>query len=272
MLRPAGPARRISGDGRLHQVFDGNACSFGSASAQEAVADHPNMEWPARFRELLLQKTIETQEAERRRIAKDIHDESEQLLGNAIFRLDMCMMQKPEAGEPMKKDLTKIRAILIETVQGLQNLAHSLRPSLLDDLGLDASLAWFFRTAGFKEHLNVHSRITGQKGRLPSSVETAVFRIVQEACNNVLKHAHARKLRVGIRIGVRRVVVIIRDDGVGFDTRALPHSLLDGDGSIHMGLSGMRERVELLDGKFSLHSRPQKGTRIGVVIPLSSSN
>lgn len=239
-----------------------------SISDDARKADCLEPEWPSSFRTLLLKKTIDAQEAERRRIARDIHDESEQLLGNAIFRLDMCMMQQPEIGEPIKKDLDKIRHILIETVEGLQNLAHSLRPSLLDDLGLEASLAWFFRTSGLQERMSVQSRITGKKGRLPAAVETTVFRIVQEAGNNVLKHAKAKNLRVSIRISESRVLVVVSDDGIGMDTRALSPIARPGDRKVHMGLGGMKERVELLGGKFRLRSCLHEGTRIVVVIPL----
>ena len=220
------------------------------------------------FEELLVKKVIEAQEVERRRIACDIHDETEQLLGGAIFRLDMCLMQWPEIADGAKRDLNKIRAILITTVQGLQDLSHGLRPSLLDDLGLEACLTWLFRTTGLKDRLNVRWSVTGLKGRLPGMLETALFRIIQEACNNVLKHSRAKNLHVGVRVNHRRAIAVISDDGIGFDAKAMasPRSWVEAS-SIRMGLGGMKERAELVGGRLVIRSRPRKGTRVAAVIP-----
>lgn len=233
-------------------------------------AGQPDGRWPASFQSLLVRKMIEVQESERRRIAREIHDGTEQLLGNAIFHLDMCVMQYPGMAKGAAKQLEKVRTILIQTVEDLQNVSHSLRPSLLDDLGLEASLSWLFDASGVKDRLNLRWRVSGVDGRLPSGVETALFRIVQEASSNALKHARAKNLRVGVRVNERRAIAIISDDGVGFDAEAWPCRHGTGDGSIHMGLSGMKERVELLGGRLILSSYPRKGTRVVAVIPLSS--
>lgn len=220
---------------------------------------------------LLVKKVIEAQEAERRRIARDIHDETQQLLGNAIFRLDLCLQQRPDAPQPLRKDLLRIREILTDSVRGLQDLSQSLRPSLLDDLGLRASLAWFFRTYGVKDRVNLRWNITGLVGRLASEVEMALFRIVQEACNNVLKHARAKNLRIGIRVNHTHAIVVVSDDGVGFDVEGVKARRGAEGHSIPIGLAGMRERAELLGGKLFLQSRPGMGTRVAAVIPLRAS-
>lgn len=225
-------------------------------------------ELSASFRDLLMRQVIQAQEAERRRIAQDIHDETEQLLGNAIFRLDMCMMQTHDLPDSAKSDLEKVRVILIESVHGLQNISQSLRPSLLDELGLEASLAWLFRTTGLKERLNLRWKVTGSIRRISSEVEVALFRIVQEACNNVLKHAQAKNLNVVVKIDRDRAVLAVTDDGVGFDANTASSQSQAGRDSIPMGLSGMKERAELVKGRFRLRSVPQKGTRITVMIPL----
>lgn len=253
----------------LFSPAEGDHAAPRTETGKGQEADHSASRWPTAFQKLLVRKVIEAQEAERRWIALELHDETEQLLGSAIFRLDMCVQQCPEAAEAVKKELQKIRDILAETVNGLQSLAHGLRPSLLDDLGLEACLAWFFRTSGLKDRLHLRWRITGLKGRLPSAVDTALFRIIQEACNNARKHAQAKNLHICVRVGHSRVVAVIRDDGVGFDARALGSRRCIEEDLIPMGLTGMKERAEMLGGKLFLHSYPQEGTRVVVVIPLS---
>lgn len=240
------------------------------AASDGRRAEHSGAAWPSSFQKLAMRKVVEAQEAERRRIARDIHDETEQLLGSAILRLDMCLTQGPDLADVVREELGKVREVLIETVQGLQELSHSLRPSLLDDLGLEASLAWLFRTRGLKESINLRWGVSGLACRLPEAVETALFRIIQEACTNVVKHAGARNLHVGLRVNHRQAIALIRDDGAGFDANARLSWLNSGDGIIAMGLGGMKERAELMGGSFILRSSPGKGTRVVAVIPLSS--
>ena len=217
---------------------------------------------------MIKRKVVEAQEAERRRIARDIHDEAGQLLGSALFRLDMCLAQLPEAARAVEAELLKVKKTLLESVRSLQHLSHSLRPSLLDDLGLVPTLNWYFRTSGLKDSLKVHWQVAGLEGRLRAEVETALFRIIQEACNNVLKHAQARNLSLDIRVNHSRVTAVIGDDGVGFDPQTMSSPDWSKRGSVPMGLAGMKERAELVNGKLAVRSGPGRGTRVIAVIPI----
>ena len=215
----------------------------------------------AEMRNLSL-RLVKVQEEELRHVGRELHDEIGQLLTGLGLTLEMGLQSR---GIPMTPELLKAKS-LADTITALvRELSRKLRPSMLDDLGLLPTLPWLFER--FSSHTNVQvvfeHMITDSK-RFSHEVETAVYRIVQEALTNVARHAKTTKATV--RLWARESVlgVQIEDAGVGFDVQAV---LSAGNGN---GLHGIRERVVLLGGRFTVDARPDAGTRVTAEFPLRS--
>ncbi len=209
----------------------------------------------------LLEKLITAHEDERRRIARELHDEAGQALTALILNLEMA----EQSSRPVEQQsLARLRGIAEHTLAELRRMISALRPTILDDLGLGAAIRWYVKEMVEPQGLRVSVNLSGLDVRLPYHVETAVFRIVQEAFTNILKHAHAREARVEAHLRDGQVRVTIADDGRGFEVASVP-SPREGRG---MGLLGMRERAELLGGSVQVSSRPGTGTIIEAVIPM----
>lgn len=196
--------------------------------------------------ERLSLKLLHAREEERRRIARRIHDEMGQTLAAARWSL--------AAGKREEAD-----ALLAELADGLRQLARELRPPLLDELGLGAAVERLLED--FSSSTGIEAIHELPRGRFPPEVEIAVFRVVQEALENVRRHARARRVTVEITRCGDRLVGRIEDDGVGLDQRRINEGL---------GLPGMREWISTVGGKFSVTSFPGKGTRIEFEVPLPS--
>jgi len=209
----------------------------------------------------LLEKVISAQEDERRRIARELHDEAGQALTALILNLEVAE-QTAEHADAQR--LRRLRGIAEDTLAELRRLIYDLRPTILDDLGLAAAVRWYVKETIEPQGLAVSMAITGSDERLPHHVETAVFRIVQEALTNILKHAQARRAEIELQVGPAAVRVKIMDDGRGFD---LSEVTTRRDGG--MGVMGMRERAELLGGRLQMTSGPD-GTRVEAVIPVGA--
>lgn len=211
----------------------------------------------------LLEKLITAQEDERRRIARELHDEAGQALTALILNLEMAE-QSRQAVDPQR--LARLRGIAEDTLAELRRMIYDLRPTILDDLGLAAAVRWYVKENIEPQGLHVTMTITRADDRLPHHIETAVFRIVQEALTNIVKHAQAHRAAIDIAVTPQDVRVLITDDGRGFDASAVTTRREGG-----MGLLGMRERAELLGGRLRLASREGDGTRVEVVIPVGGS-
>ncbi len=209
----------------------------------------------------LLQKLITAHEDERRRIARELHDEAGQALTALILNLEVA---ERSAAPPEQQRLSRLRAIAEDTLRELRKMIYDLRPTILDDLGLAAAIRWYVKEHVEPQGLQVDLALTGLDERMPHHIETAVFRIVQEALTNILKHADARRAWVAVTLSDGQVRLSVADDGRGFDPQAVPRA---GDGR-GLGLMGMQERTELLGGTWKITSRPQAGTRIEAVIPV----
>lgn len=207
----------------------------------------------------LLRKVITAQEEERKRIARELHDETSQALAALVLALETASLAK------LPERVHNLKALAVKTLDGLHRIIFDLRPALLDDLGLQSAIRWYteghLEPLGFKIHFNV----TGQERRLPSEMETTLFRVVQEAITNVAKHSEGENVTINLQFGPRMVAVTIEDDGKGFDLEKVVGSSAIGLG---LGVLGMKERVTLLDGTFRIESRPGEGTRVYVEIPL----
>ena len=200
-----------------------------------------------------LRRVVAAQELERRRLARELHDETGQALTSILLGLKQL-----EGAE--QESVARLRELVVATLQNVRRLAVELRPKVLDDFGLVPALERL--TSGFAEHTGIAVDLEAGAitDRLPPEVETAIYRIVQEALTNVVKHAHARRVSVLVTRADGRIKTVIEDDGKGFDPREAT-----GDG---VGLIGMRERIELLDGTLAVESSETSGTTVAVEVPV----
>ena len=220
----------------------------------------------------LLGKIISAQEGERKRIARELHDEAGQALSTVIMNLGMIEETPVLNTEAVRERVRQVRAITIQALGEIRKLILDLRPTLLDDLGLIPALHWYARNHSQRSGIETHLEVAGfdnHSNQLPFRVETTLFRIVQEALTNVAKHAEAKKITLCVTRKDDAVSVEIHDDGKGFPTNG---SLKSMDMTHHLGLLGIQERVALLDGTFSVESQPAKGTSLFVQIPLPADD
>jgi signal transduction histidine kinase/DNA-binding response OmpR family regulator len=213
----------------------------------------------------LSRRHVEAQEAERAHIARELHDETGQALSAMLLSLSLFERQVdcPEAVIARAAELEKM---VDEMLGNLHRLAMNLRPASLDLLGLVPAMAQYIETFGQQHGITTHfETLVGIDGeRLPAPVETALYRIVQEALTNVIRHAQATRVDVLLERRGDRIVTIVEDDGVGFDIeKAMQNSRL--------GLFGMRERAEMLDGVLTIESAIGMGTTVFVEIPYDQS-
>lgn len=214
----------------------------------------------------LLRRTIAAQEDERKRIARELHDETSQLLTSLLFTLE-------EAGEAcntaeMPVILERMHYLIFSALDGVQKIILDLRPTLLDQFGLVAALRSFVKTRFTERELQVEFVERGEPARLPSAVETAVFRTVQEALNNAARHSGARHLRLSLEFCADAVAVCVQDDGIGFDPNQVATS---SDPRCGLGLVSMQERIDAVGGTFILSTAPGKGTRVCIRVPLKEN-
>lgn len=217
--------------------------------------------------EELLKKLISTQEDERKRIARELHDDTLQELSAVLMRIDLCRLHP---GEITLEKIDTIRGIVVNAWDGVLGIVQNLRPTLLDDLGLAAAIKSLLDLHLAENNINYFINSDGVADkRFRPEVEITLFRIVQEAVMNIARHARAQNVFVLFKIEDNIVTVDIEDDGEGFDLSLLftPGSR-DAKDRRGLGLLGMRERVLLIGGKIDLCSKPGLGTRVGIRIPL----
>lgn len=208
----------------------------------------------------LSRRLVEVQESERRHIARELHDEAGQALVSLRYGLRLLEREIAEGGSVTGRVADLVRTT-DSVIDGLHRLAADLRPPSLDHLGLEAALRQYSRSAGTKFGLAVRFKARGFAGkRLPAAVETALYRVVQEAMTNVVRHARATRVDVLAEHRGDRVMVMIEDDGVGFEPDRAEHGA-------HFGLLGMRERAETLGGTLTMESAPGAGATIVVEVP-----
>ncbi|MDU4961713.1 MAG: sensor histidine kinase [Sporomusaceae bacterium] len=202
-------------------------------------------------------KIIQAQEEERRRVARDIHDGPAQALANVIFRAEVCE-RLMEANLPQAKaELGDLRQQVRDVLKDTRNLIFGLRPMTLDDLGLTPTVKRLLDSLRERRGVRSEVHVSGQEQRLDPAVEIGLFRIIQEALNNIEKHANASLIRVRMDFRPQAVSLFIEDDGDGFDTTAAT-------GKEQFGLTGMRERISLIGGELKIMSFPGKGTKVYV--------
>jgi len=202
------------------------------------------------------QRLNEALENEAKRIAHALHDEAGQLLASVHFAIAAMADELPPQS---RARLQEVKALLNRIETELRNLSHELRPIVLDRLGLLPALQFLAESVTRRAGIPITVR-GGEPGRLPPVVEITLYRIVQEALNNVLKHARASSASIELEIGPERVSCTIRDNGVGFAAERIQHS----DG---LGLVGIRERLNALGGSLHFASRPKRGTELRAEVP-----
>jgi two-component system NarL family sensor kinase len=213
----------------------------------------------------LPQKIIKAQEAERSRIAQELHDGINQMIASVKMRLRKVETSLPEMKPAAREILGRCDRLLVKVLEENRRIAHNLRPTDLDNLGLSAACASFCNEVQSRANLQVQCRITLPPKRLPEATELHLFRIVQEAINNIEKHAQAKSVKLKISCENDSVILKIQDDGCGFDEKNSKNRKR-GHG---LGLSNMRERALSLGGSYDLRSTPNKGTTILVQVPLA---
>jgi signal transduction histidine kinase len=204
-----------------------------------------------------LRRVVEAQELERRRLARELHDQTGQELTSIL--LGLKAVEDADGSDARGQALKTVRAQVLETLHAIRRLAVELRPKALDDFGLTPAVERLAES--FVEQTGLTLDVEAQlgEGRFPSEVETALYRMVQEALTNIVKHAQARNVSIVLTSGGGAITAVIEDDGRGFDVEAAR------DG---MGLDGMRERLGLIGGKLRIESRPGGGTTLVAKVPL----
>jgi signal transduction histidine kinase len=204
-----------------------------------------------------VRRVVAAQELERKRLARELHDETGQALTSVLLGLKTV----EDANDPaeMRSAAAELRELVVGTLQDVRRLAVELRPKALDDFGLEAALERLADT--FREQTEIGVEVEARTGdRLPAEIETALYRIVQEALTNVVKHAHARHVSIVVTRKDGGVAALIEDDGRGFEPGTDDHGL---------GLVGMRERVSLLGGRLAVESAAGSGTTVVAEVPLA---
>jgi signal transduction histidine kinase len=209
----------------------------------------------------LSQQLLEIQESERRSIARELHDEVGQALTGIALILEMTAQSQDDA---IRKGLKQAHSFVVELMERVSQLSLELRPALLDDLGLIPTLLWYLDRYSAQTNIKISLKHSGMEGRrFAPEVETAAYRIVQEALTNVARYARVSEARVTIWFDQGILGIQVEDEGSGFDPDV---ALSTGNAS---GLLGMRERALLLNGKLTIESAPGKGTRLLAELPVN---
>ncbi len=214
----------------------------------------------------LSRRLVEVQESERRYVARELHDEASQALTALIFGLSHLEQEifKPQT---LRLRITELKQLTEKILEELHNLAVDLRPASLDHLGLVGTLEELIKGTSKRYNLKIRFRTTGfsEETRLPDYVETTLYRIIQEALTNAVRHARANNVDVILDGRDGRTVVMVEDDGIGFDTGTTRESG-------HLGLLGMQERAQMVGGTLQVESRTGGGTTIVLEVPGANSN
>ena len=211
-------------------------------------------------RRSLLQKVITAQEDERKRVARELHDQTTQALAVLLMRIERAAEDIRAGKDP---GLEEVKVLATWALDDVHRLILDLRPSVLDDLGLLSAIRWYAERTLREKGVTVRCEF-GELARLPPELETALFRMCQEAMSNIARHAQATQVLIEVSVEGSEVHVDIEDDGKGFDQAEVARR----PGRPHWGLLGIAERAELLGGHATIDSAPGAGTRIDVRIPL----
>jgi signal transduction histidine kinase len=234
-----------------------NVSAASQKSHLEALEQRDNL------RHELLFHTVRAQEEERSRIARELHDETAQIL--TALSLDLATLRSNMSKSSRDIQLVdRLQLLSKKMAKELYRLVHDLRPAQLDDLGLIPAIQ-YLKDSNATQGLDVSVEVQGKSRRLDAIVETVLFRVIQEALNNVLRHAQTRQAQILVNFCPQEIILKVADSGVGFDPQKPlipPHG---------WGLAGMRERMELIKGQLRIESKPGQGTIIEVIVPTAEA-
>lgn len=209
-----------------------------------------------------LRRIVEAQEAERQRVARELHDETGQALTAIGMGLRAAENTLRVDVDKTALNLRQLEGLVANALNELRRLISDLRPSHLDDLGLVATLRWYLGEVQARSGIQVDFNVVGERHTLPIEVKTAIFRIVQEALTNIVRHAHAQHVKVSLTYNHDAVLAEVEDDGIGFDMLSLERNKRP-----PFGIIGMRERAALIGGRLEIFSQPGKGTFVQLIVP-----
>lgn len=260
----------------LGQLAEGaRVVGRGETYTQEDLYEHPDLGQVAQAFDLmtsqlrekeeergqLLARVMTAQEDERKRISRELHDDAGQALTSVIMGL--TRIEAAVADDDVRAQAGELKGTAHHALYLMRDLARDLRPSSLDDLGLAAALGRYVSDYGAKNSLTTHFHAPPEGARLRPEVETALYRIAQEALTNVLRHASATSVNVLLERRPGAVILVVEDDGAGFDRGPAGH----GSASPGLGLLGMEERAALVNGTLTVESEPGRGTAIFAQVP-----
>ncbi|WP_431804159.1 sensor histidine kinase [Halobacillus andaensis] len=205
---------------------------------------------------------IEAQEEERRRLSREIHDGPAQSLANVMLRSDLVerIFDERGAAEALV-EMRNVRKLVRSALYDVRRIIYDLRPMALDDLGLIPTLKKYLATIEEYNKLQINFTSPGRERRLESKYEVAIFRLIQEAVQNAVKHAEADSIDVKVELRNEKTRIVIKDDGKGFDPEVKKDK--------SFGLMGMRERVDMVNGELHIQSSPGQGTIVTIELPLN---
>ncbi|REJ10205.1 sensor histidine kinase [Halobacillus trueperi] len=206
---------------------------------------------------------IEAQEEERRRLSREIHDGPAQMLANVMLRSDLVDRTYRERGvEEAMQEVKSVRALVRSALYEVRRIIYDLRPMALDDLGLIPTLKKYLATIeDYNNSIHISFASFGKERRLDTKYEVALFRLVQEAVQNAVKHAEPKEIKVKVELKSNAVIIVVKDDGKGFDTTQKKEK--------SFGLVGMRERVDMLEGELNIDSSVGEGTIVTIHLPIN---
>ena len=206
-------------------------------------------------------RLINAEEEERKRISRELHDDLSQKLAMLAFDTGSLVLAPPPSMDEMREPLRNLQARVVQLSQHVRQISHQLHPTILEDLGLTAALNELCEEFSAREGIEVAFEQEAMPKNPPVDVASCLYRVAQEALHNVTKHARATQVRIKISGSPEGFHLCICDTGKGFDSRDLhQHGL---------GIVSMKERVGMVQGEFSIHSQPGRGTEVKVFVPLS---
>lgn len=212
----------------------------------------------------LSERAIDAQEEERKRIARGLHDDTCQALSTLIINLGRLEASLPAELPDVHRRLQAVCQLATRTLDDLRKVVYGLRPTMLDDLGLAPAIRWYARSSLEEAGIQVKFDALDETTRLPPQVETALFRVAQEAINNVVHHANAKLVILCLFRDDGHLCLRVEDDGRGFDITQINSQAL---GLRRLGLLGIQERAELIGGDVTVDSAPGRGTRLQMRVP-----
>jgi signal transduction histidine kinase len=213
----------------------------------------------------LLQRVISIQEEERERIARELHDETGQILTALMMNVELLRTEPEFQSDGFQERLEEISSLLSRTMEDIHNLSLNLHPKILNELGLVPAIRWYMKNQLERWGIDFSITASSLDHNLSARHEICLFRVTQEAITNVIRHAKARRVDVEIGVDAENVYLGIKDDGRGFEVNTRC-------GEECLGLRSMEERVSFLGGQIDIRSNPGKGTEVSANIPLRTGS